>query len=48
MPDERFYTLIGLAFFVVLGVAMSFALNMDHVVKVLSDVAPPALAVRVD
>jgi hypothetical protein len=55
LPDQRFYTTIGAVFFVILGVAMSFALNIDRLqsptataVPALTAVAPPALPVQVD
>jgi hypothetical protein len=55
MPDQRFYMTIGAVFFVILAVAMSFALNMDVLqsttataAPALTAVAPPALSVQVD
>ena len=55
LPDQRFYTTIGAVFFVILGAAMSFALNMDVLQSptaigppALTAVAPPALSVQID
>ena len=48
MPDQRFYMTIGAVFFVILAVAISFALNIDGPQSPPAAVAPPALSVQVD